>query len=210
MTPFYLFFSSLSGIGGPLTWIKVHALRDHWQNQTKAPRALTYDNSLIHDFFINLHCRIYPKKDEHLRRLPKDLVNDSWVYFFEVTWAPLNLLFFFALWHLVDLQAAIWLVALRVCLAIIGHWLVGYIVHKWGYVSYRVEGASEEGRNSLFLGWLTFGEAYHNNHHKFPESASMGFKKYEFDLGYLCIQCLAALGLAKNIKLSDEHFSKKS
>ena len=82
MKPIFLFLSSLSGIGGPKTWIRVHALRDHWQNQKKAPRALTYDNSLFHDFFINLHCKIIPKNKEYLKRLPKGILLDRWVVFF--------------------------------------------------------------------------------------------------------------------------------
>jgi len=208
-TPFFLLISSLSGIGGPKTWIKVHALRDHWQNQIEAPKALKYDNSMAHDFFINLHCSIYPKENKHLKRLPEGVASDPWVNLFEFIWVPLNILIFTAVWYLWSLDLAIWLVAIRVTLSVVGHWLVGYIVHKWGYKSYGIKDVSEEGRNSLILGWLTFGEAYHNNHHKFPDSASMGLKPKELDLGYCTIILLKIIGLAKEIKVSEDHFSKR-
>jgi stearoyl-CoA desaturase (delta-9 desaturase) len=208
MKPIFLFLSSLSGIGGPKTWIRVHALRDHWQNQKTSPRALTYDNSLLHDFFINLHCKIIPKDNAYLKRLSKDILKDKWVVFFEFAWVPLNLLFFISLWVFFDIETAIYLIAFRITISIIGHWLVGYIVHSWGYKTYDIEDASEEGRNSLVLGWFTFEEAYHNNHHKFPESASMGLKKMEFDVSYLSLLILKKLGLASDIKLACEHHSK--
>jgi|GEM_PF-2045226 len=208
MKPIFLLLSSFSGIGGPKTWIRVHALRDHWQNQKKAPRALSYDNSLLHDFFINLHCKILPKDESYLKRLPKEILSDKWVSCFEVLWVPLNIFFFLILCVFFNLQTAIHLIAFRVTVSIIGHWLVGYIVHKWGYKSYDLEDASEEGRNSFILGWFTFGEAYHNNHHKFPESASMGLKKSELDVSYISLLILNKLGLAKDIKLSCEHHSK--
>jgi len=208
MKYFFLLLSSLSGIGGPRTWIKVHALRDHWQNQTKAPRALTYDNSLLHDFFINLHCRIFPNSNVHLNRLPSKLLKDPSIIFFEYLWMPLNIMIFITLVILVDLKHAIWLMSIRISISIIGHWLVGYIVHKWGYESHHIEGALEQGKNSLILGWITFGEAYHNNHHKFPESASMGLRKNEFDLAYWSILVLKKLNLASNIKISKHHYSK--
>ena len=205
-----LFFSCLSGIGGSLNWIKVHALRDHWQNQGYAPSALTYKNSLIYDFFINLHCRIYPKDPLHVERLPQGLIRNSTVLFFEKAWVFLNLFLFLLLWRFTSLSNAIFLVPFRVSISIVGHWLVGYIVHKWGYKTYNIKGAIEEGRNSLILGWLTFGEAYHNNHHKFPDSASMGLKRVELDIGYLTILFLKKIKLAWDVKISEDHFTKRS
>jgi len=46
---------------------------------------------------------------------------------------------------------------------------------------------------------LSFGEGFHNNHHRYPASARMGLRWYELDLGYGVIRVLAALGLARDV-----------
>ena len=40
------------------------------------------------------------------------------------------------------------------------------------------------------------GEELHNNHHTYPTSAKLSVKPYEFDLGWVYIRILQALGLA--------------
>ena len=202
----FLLLTALSGIGGPLTWIKIHALRDHWQNQSCAPKILGYRHNIFSDFFYNLHLKITPLNDRHLQRLPNNLLNDSRVLFYESYWILINLLFCFCIYFVFGFGGVVWIMAFRYCTTIAGHWLVGYIVHRWGEKRYEIENASEEGRNQLLLGWLTFGEAYHNNHHKFPSSASMGLKKIEFDLAFMSILALEKMGLAKDVKISKDHF----
>lgn len=89
---------------------------------------------------------------------------------------------------------------LRVAGGILGHWFVGYVSHKIGYVRYGVEGASAEGRNVFFLGVLSFGEGFHNNHHAYPGSARMGVKWYELDAGWFVIRLLELFRLVRNVR----------
>jgi stearoyl-CoA desaturase (Delta-9 desaturase) len=42
---------------------------------------------------------------------------------------------------------------------------------------------------------------WHDNHHAFPYSAAFGLRWFEFDPGDLFIRLLAALGLARNVKV---------
>ena len=207
MEPVFLILTSLSGIGGPLTWIKIHALRDHWQNEPQAPIVLGYRHNVFLDFFYNLHLNVIPKNNQHLKRLPVSILNDSRIIFFEKYWLHFNLVLCLFIYVIFGIGAVIWIMAFRYSMSIMGHWLVGYTVHRWGEKRYEIKNASEEGRNQLFLGWLTFGEAYHNNHHKFPSSASMGLKKVEFDLAYVSIIILEKINLVGNIKVSQDHYS---
>jgi stearoyl-CoA desaturase (delta-9 desaturase) len=48
---------------------------------------------------------------------------------------------------------------------------------------------------------LSFGEAFHNNHHQFPTSARAGLEWWEFDLCWLFIRGLELLGLAWDVKV---------
>jgi stearoyl-CoA desaturase (delta-9 desaturase) len=76
-------------------------------------------------------------------------------------------------------------------------WAAGVINgvgHYWGYRLWPTPDAST---NISPLGILIGGEELHNNHHAYPTSAKLSIKWYEFDIGWLYIRILEALGLAK-------------
>jgi stearoyl-CoA desaturase (delta-9 desaturase) len=66
--------------------------------------------------------------------------------------------------------------------------------HYWGYRNYQTEDASA---NIFPWGILIGGEELHNNHHAYASSAKLSARWYEFDIGWLYIRLLAALGLAQ-------------
>lgn len=72
--------------------------------------------------------------------------------------------------------------------------VVNGIGHFWGYRNFEFPDAST---NVLPLGLLLGGEELHNNHHTYSTSAKFSVKPWEFDLGWLYIRILTALGLAK-------------
>src|SRR4029079_1685269 len=80
----YLFV--LSGLGGPLSWARLHAVRDYWQNRTDCPRYFAYGHSIARDFVWNLHLRFEPADDRADARLPPDILGDPWLGFLERTW----------------------------------------------------------------------------------------------------------------------------
>jgi stearoyl-CoA desaturase (delta-9 desaturase) len=82
-------------------------------------------------------------------------------------------------------------------IAWIPFWAAGVINgigHYWGYRHWPTADAST---NIFPIGLLIGGEELHNNHHAYPTSAKLSYKWYEFDVGWLYIRALAALGLAQ-------------
>ncbi|MBU3616091.1 acyl-CoA desaturase [Polynucleobacter sp. JS-Polo-80-F4] len=71
--------------------------------------------------------------------------------------------------------------------------VINGIGHYWGYRSFDCEDAS---RNIVPWGILIGGEELHNNHHTFATSAKLSNKWYEFDIGWMYIQMMSAVGLA--------------
>lgn len=71
--------------------------------------------------------------------------------------------------------------------------VVNGVGHYWGYRNWPAPDAST---NISPIGILIGGEELHNNHHAFPTSAKLSNKWYEFDVGWLYIRALQALGLA--------------
>lgn len=71
--------------------------------------------------------------------------------------------------------------------------VINGIGHFWGYRNFNNEDAS---RNIVPWGILIGGEELHNNHHTYATSAKLSNKWYEFDIGWLYIQMMSAVGLA--------------
>ena len=76
-------------------------------------------------------------------------------------------------------------------------WAAGVINgvgHYWGYRNWATPDWST---NISPWGLLIGGEELHNNHHAYPTSARFSIRAYEFDLGWIYIRALTALGLAR-------------
>jgi stearoyl-CoA desaturase (delta-9 desaturase) len=195
----YLFVHT--GLGGPLSWIRLHYVRDHFQNAPACPKYFGYRQSMLRDYWWNLHM-CFLSSDESAYGIPPDLENDPWIRFLERTW-PLHVLGIGAIvWGALGFDAAVTCVCARVAVTILGHWFVGFVAHKHGYVRYALDGSPEIGRNTLLLGILSFGEGFHNNHHAHPGSAAMGEAWYEIDLGFLLVRLCERLGLFTDVRAS--------
>jgi stearoyl-CoA desaturase (delta-9 desaturase) len=77
--------------------------------------------------------------------------------------------------------------------------VINGIGHFWGYRNYDSPDSSS---NISPWGILIGGEELHNNHHTYPTSAKLSSKWYEFDLGWLYIRVLSALGLARILRVA--------
>src|SRR5689334_5685270 len=77
--------------------------------------------------------------------------------------------------------------------------IINGIGHYWGYRNYACEDAST---NIVPIGILIGGEELHNNHHAYGSSAKFSAKWYEFDIGWMYIRILEAVGLAKVRKVA--------
>lgn len=69
---------------------------------------------------------------------------------------------------------------------------VNSICHMFGS---RPFNTSEQSRNNALLAIPTVGEAWHNNHHRFPSSAYLGLRWWEVDIGGWLVALLKRSGL---------------
>jgi stearoyl-CoA desaturase (delta-9 desaturase) len=67
----------------------------------------------------------------------------------------------------------------------------------------------DESRNLAWLSLLSFGEAWHNNHHAFPTSAAHGMRWYEIDTSSLLIRGLEKVGLVWDVVRIDPARQRK-
>ncbi len=58
----------------------------------------------------------------------------------------------------------------------------------------------DDSRNNLVLALLTFGEGWHNNHHRYPASARQGFYWWEIDITFYILKILSWFRLIWELK----------
>jgi stearoyl-CoA desaturase (delta-9 desaturase) len=72
--------------------------------------------------------------------------------------------------------------------------IINWFAHKYGHTNFAMNNTS---RNLFYIDVLMLGEAYHNNHHKFPSSINFGVKKSEIDPIYFVILLFNRLGIIR-------------
>ncbi|MDH4108483.1 MAG: fatty acid desaturase [Gammaproteobacteria bacterium] len=77
--------------------------------------------------------------------------------------------------------------------------IINGLGHHSGYRNFECDDAAT---NLVPWGILIGGEELHNNHHAFPTSAKFSVQSWEFDIGWMYIRILSALGLARVRKVA--------
>jgi len=108
--------------------------------------------------------------------------------------------------RLADAWGCVFAACLRTVLFQNSVWAVNSFGHTFGYQNYKMKNNS---KNNRILAALTFGDGYHNNHHRYPRSAFHGLRKWELDLNGIIILGLRKLGLARNIIFADGYLGEK-
>ena len=139
------------------------------------------------------------------KRYAPDLIADpvvSWVDRTFIYWALGGLGAAFALGWLIGgtltaaLTGLLWGGAVRMLVVHHVTYSINSLCHFFGRQRFAT---GDESRNLAWLSLLSFGEAWHNNHHAFPTSAAHGLRWWELDLSGLIIRGLERVGLAWDV-----------
>ena len=76
---------------------------------------------------------------------------------------------------------------------------INSLAHMWGFRPYSRENSA---RDNGFLALLTYGEGYHNFHHRFQHDYRNGIKWWHFDPSKWIIKGFSWIGLTSNLKQS--------
>lgn len=198
-----VWLGTLVGLGGPRTLMHTHDLRDWAQRQTHCHPYLCHDERPLKDFLWQIHGRLildHPPIFEPsalYRKSPALIWMQRTAFLQQI---PLALLLFV----IGGPGWVAWAVCGRISVSIFGHWAVGYAAHNYGHDGelrghFHKDGAVVQGQNVRGWGLLTFGEAYHNNHHAFPESARLGLFKGQPDPGWWVLMALRRIRLVWDV-----------
>ena len=125
------------------------------------------------------------------------LVDRTWVL-----WVALGLAFPFGLGIALTgtvrggLTGLLWGGAVRIVLLHHATYAINSLCHRFGRRRFVT---GDESRNLAWLAPLSFGEAWHNNHHAFPQSAAHGLRRWELDPTALVIRALERMGMVWDV-----------
>ncbi len=194
---------TLAGEGGPVLWTANHRRHHAYSDHEGDPHS-PHDGPWWSHMFWLAYKTDGGNMNAYLKRWAPDLAEDKFMMGLEKYFLPIHIAFgllvFGAGWLYGGMAYAIswtvWVVAVRMVFVLHATWLVNSASHMWGYKNYETR---DDSRNLWWVGLVTYGEGWHNNHHAHPRLAQHGHKWWEFDVTYLAIRLLRAVGLAKNV-----------
>lgn len=197
-----VYLGTLVGMAGPFGMIYAHDIRDWAQRQTQCHDLHAHRRPFLVDAWWQMHCAVALKHPPRFVIEPK-VANDRFYRFLERSWMLQQLPWAVLFYALGGWGWVIWGIAVRVSVSLTGHWLIGHYAHRRGHQGWVVDAVAVQGYNIPAAGLVTFGEAFHGNHHAFPESARLGLERGQIDLGWNFIQLLMWLGIAEAVKLPE-------
>ncbi|MGH9942645.1 MAG: acyl-CoA desaturase [Pyrinomonadaceae bacterium] len=182
--------------GGPARWAAIH--RRHHQQTDQPGDPHTPLKGFLHAH-VGWIMRVDAEEGSDYRELVPDVSGqDAWMrlldhrVFWLLPWV-LTALFCYAV---AGWRGVLWGAVIRTLTLWHLTWCINSVCHVWGT---RPNATRDESRNVWWLGLLTLGEGWHNNHHARPAAAMHGWRWYEVDFSGYAIRLLARLGIVWNV-----------
>ncbi|MGB3402181.1 MAG: acyl-CoA desaturase [Microcoleaceae cyanobacterium] len=192
---FFIFCGTLACQGGPIDWIGMHRIHHLHSDTDLDPHDSNKGFWWSHMAWMLYHI---PARAD-VPRYTKDIADDKVYqflqsYFIAIQFALGLILFLIGGWPFV-----VWGIFVRLVTMFHCTWFVNSATHKFGYRTY--EDSGDDSTNCWWVAVITYGEGWHNNHHAYQYSARHGMKWWEFDITWVTIRFLQAIGLARQVKL---------
>ncbi len=121
---------------------------------------------------------------------------DDWIernLYTRYSWQGVGVMLLINLMLFGAIGATVWAIQMA-WIPVMATGIINGIGHYWGYRNFEAPDAST---NVIPWGIVIGGEELHNNHHTYPTSAKFSVKPYEFDVGWMYIRAMEAIGWAK-------------
>lgn len=187
---------ALAQQGLAVTWVSLHRIHHKFTEQPGLDPHTPRDGRWWSHIDWMLHPDPKLQDKVYLKRWVPDLIRQPFYRKRYIEWLPTAVLGASCLfWG--GMPALLWGVALPVTVGWHQTWLVNSATHIWGS---RRFATNDDSRNLWWVALITWGEGWHNNHHKNPASSRHGLAWYEIDANWAIIRCLRGVKLVWETK----------
>lgn len=176
----FTFLGVLAGTGSSIAWVNMHVLHHKYSDTPKDPHSPL--NGVVKMFLLSYNV------PGELTKPAKALMRDRYHLFLHNYYNLIHVCFAAAMYAVFGLDVLFGFYVLPMVLTAVMSNMVNYLGHAHGYKSFNTK---DQSTNSFIAALLSFGEGWHNNHHKYPGSANFGGRNWwEFDLSFQVIRLI--------------------
>lgn len=191
-----VFLGTLACQNGPIKWVGHHRQHHQFSDTENDPH-----NANRGFWWSHIGWMLYTQDSDDtktIERYTRDINQDKFYQFLDRYFILVQIALGILFYIMGGLSWVVWGIFVRLVLVYHATWLVNSACHMWGYKNFKID--KDLSTNNWWTALLTFGEGWHNNHHKYPKVAKHGGSKFfEVDLTYLSIYILSKLRLVTNI-----------
>jgi fatty-acid desaturase len=196
MEYFFSVCGALTLEGGPIFWVATHRIHHQKSDQPGDPHS-PHDGA----WWAHIGWILWGETNHNNTRLMSKYAPDLAKHKFYIWlnnwhWVPMVALGV-VLMAIGGFPLLCWGIFLRVIVGLHATWLVNSATHMWGGRRFSTK---DDSRNNWWVALMTFGEGWHNNHHAHPTSARHGLAWYEFDISWITLTVLKAIGVAREVR----------
>jgi stearoyl-CoA desaturase (Delta-9 desaturase) len=201
---FYLLFGAAAVENSVINWCSDHRYHHRFVDTDEDPYNILKGGLYAHMGWILF--KDTRNKETRFDNIP-DLMKDPLVRWQDKYYLPIVLIFSFALPTYIGLLGGrplgglLWGGLMRVVVVHHMTFFINSLAHLYGTRPYSI---TDTARDNWLLGPFTFGEGYHNFHHKFQADYRNGVKWYAFDPGKWWLWAMKWIGQAWSLKRTPE------
>jgi len=189
-----VFLGALACQNGPLKWVGHHRQHHQFSDTEYDPH-----NANKGFWWSHIGWMLYTndKRDnaKTIEQYTRDINQDKFYQFLDRYFIQVQIALGILFYLLGGLPWVVWGIFVRLVLVYHATWFVNSACHMWGYKNFALK--DDLSTNNWWTAILTFGEGWHNNHHKYAKKSKHGLKFWEIDLTWVFIWILDKIGLLK-------------
>jgi stearoyl-CoA desaturase (delta-9 desaturase) len=175
----------LGGTGSPLAWVAIHLNHHLKSDKPNDPHSPYYKGLKI--FTLQYEHEV----DSSTKWRMRDLIVDPFQQFLHRYYFLIIAVWSITLYFIGGFYLVIFLHWAPAAITAIMSNVVNYIGHKPNWIgSYRTYNLNDYSANNWIFAIPSWGETWHNNHHRHPKNYSCGQKWWELDISALVIKLI--------------------
>jgi fatty-acid desaturase len=185
LTKLFSVLGCLGGTGSPLAWVAIHLNHHLKSDKPNDPHSPYYKGLKI--FTLQYEQEV----DSGTKWRMRDLIVDPFQQFLHRYYFLIIAAWSVILYLIGGLYLAIFLHWAPAAVTAIMSNVVNYIGHKPNWIgSYRTYNLNDHSANNWLFAIPSWGETWHNNHHRHPKNYSCGQRWWELDISALIIKLI--------------------